>query len=365
MEEEKRRCRHISQEIVEDILVKLHVRSLMRFKAVSRDWRGTIESKFFLERHFRFQKPLGDQARILTISSETRYDRLAFDTMLFSTNGIVHEISPYPPISPIHQFEGSKISVPCDGLFCLYSNTQMSILNPATTCCRSLPYPTSTIYCDLRRDYTLLGIGRENSERRRYKIVCYFECDDKKVNESTKCKVFALDSNTWKDVDPPHCRVRYGHSLVHLDGVIYCFTCEIEPEHAKVLAFDLHTEKFQSFSISPYIGFKYSRNSGMHVLNRRLCIFDNDTLLQIWGLDINKGSWDMMHSIDVSKFSQSWRIIPMATINNYVIITNDEYHNLWALYDSKNHVLHHTCSLGHSKISFGMPYFETLVSAYQ
>ncbi|CAH8252343.1 unnamed protein product [Arabidopsis lyrata] len=147
MEEEKRRCRQIPQEIVEDILVKLQVRSLMRFKAVSRDWRGTIESKFFLDRHFRFQKSLGEQARILTISSETRYDRLAFDTMLFSTNGIVHEISPYPPISPIHRFKGSKISIPCDGLFCLYSCTLMSILNPATTCCRSLPYPTSTIYC--------------------------------------------------------------------------------------------------------------------------------------------------------------------------------------------------------------------------
>lgn len=133
------------------------------------------------------------------------------------------------------------------------------------------------------------------------KLVCFFKYDDKEVNESTKCKVFALESNTWRYVDLLHSRVCYGHSLVHLDGVIYCFIRSIE---ARVLAFDLHTEKFQSFSITPDIKSRYSSDLSMRVLNHRLCIFNKDPLLKIWGLDMNKRSWEMMHSIDFfSKFS--------------------------------------------------------------
>lgn len=197
--------------------------------------------------------------------------------------------------------------------------------------------------------------------------MCYFERD----GESTECIVFALDSNTWRYVGmPTHCRVYYGrHSLVHLDGVIYCFTRDhdIEPEHAKVLAFDLRTERFQSFSIPSNVGFRYSGKSGMLVLNHRLCIFDNDTLLQIWGLNIKMRSWEMMHSINFSSFPpqlQNLSIInPMAKINNYVVISND-FHNFWVLYNSKTHDLYRTFSHG-IMAYFGMPYSETFISPYQ
>lgn len=146
MEAGKKSCGHmIPQEIIDEILVRFPVPSLVRFKAVSRDWRTTIESECFLERHYEFQKSRGGQARFLAVSGDTRYNHLAFDTLFFSTTGIVHEISAYPPVTPTHLFEGSKISESCDGLFCLYSDTCMSILNPATTCFRTLPYLASTL----------------------------------------------------------------------------------------------------------------------------------------------------------------------------------------------------------------------------
>ncbi|EOA38952.1 hypothetical protein CARUB_v10011369mg [Capsella rubella] len=363
-----RRGGHIPQEIVEEILVKLPVRSLVRFKAVLREWRRTIESKCFQERHIGFQKSHGGrQARILALSIETRYNRLIFDILLISTNNIARKSSPYRPMTPFHWFQDSKICQPCDGLLGLYSDTHMSIFNPATTCCRSLPYPTASIPYDQRRHHTLLGIGRENCERGRYKVMCYFECDNKKVCESTKCIVFALDTNTWKDVDPPHCRLHYDHSIVHLDGVLYCFSHgHTESENAKVLAFDLHTYKFQSLSITSCIGFRYSRYSGMHNLNHRLCIFNSDTLFRIWGLDINSRSWEMMQSIDCSRLQlKNWIFLfPIARINDYFVIITDCYRHYWGLYDSKNHILYRTSFIGQAP-PFGMPYFETLVSAYQ
>lgn len=204
----------------------------------------------------------------------------------------------------------------------------------------------------------------------RYKLLWFFECDNKRVNKSTRCMVFTLDTNTWRYVDPPNCRVHYDHPLIHLDGVMYCF---MEKEShfekdLKLLVFDLHTETFESISITPDIGCRYCRELSMCVLDHRISIFkrfvdDNDRFFKIWGLDVHKRSWEMMYSIDLSCFPPEfieWRIIPMATINNYVIISNFDC-TIWVLYSSKNCILYRTSF----SCNFIMSYFETLVSAYQ
>lgn len=52
-------------------------------------------------------------------------------------------------------------------------------------------------------------------------------------------------------------------------------------------------------------------------------------------------------------------IIPVATINNYVILPN-YYHNIWVLYGSKTHILPYTFTAS----KYYMSFFETLVSIY-
>ncbi|ESQ35329.1 hypothetical protein EUTSA_v10009448mg [Eutrema salsugineum] len=364
MEREKR-CGNVPQEICDKILMKLPVKSLVRFKAVSRGWRGTIESKYFIEKHIRYQKSLqGRQVRIVVLSEEKRYNGLALENMLVSAYGIV-PVSPYLPIRAFNRFDGYKISEPCDGLFCIYTfSRKVNLVNPATTSRRRVPDPISPIS---------YGIGRENSVSPRYKLVWFFECDNEWVNKSTRCMVFALDSNTWRYVDPPPCRVQYDHPLIHLDGVMYCFTHYMEKhshfeKDLKLLAFDIHTETFQSFLLTPDIRCSSCRELRMCVLNHRICIFkrsvdDNDLFFKIWGLDINERSWETMYSIDLSCFPpefKDWGIVSMATINNYIIISNGR-RTIWVLYSSKNCILYRT------SFSFNcvMSYFETLVSAYQ
>lgn len=146
MEGEKRKRGTILQEIVDEILMKLPVKSLVRFKAVSREWRGTIESKYFIEKHNQYQKSLQlGQVRIILLSVEKRYNGLALENMLISASGIVH-VSPYLPIRAFNRFDGYKISEPCDGLICLYTLTRIfNLVNPATTSRRRLPNPTSFI----------------------------------------------------------------------------------------------------------------------------------------------------------------------------------------------------------------------------
>lgn len=52
-------------------------------------------------------------------------------------------------------------------------------------------------------------------------------------------------------------------------------------------------------------------------------------------------------------------IIPVATINNYIILPN-YYHNIWVLYGSKTHILPYTFTAS----KYYMSFFETRVSIY-
>ncbi|XP_020866262.1 putative F-box protein At2g02030 [Arabidopsis lyrata subsp. lyrata] len=386
MEAKKRRGVNIPHDIVEEILVKVPVKSLVRFKAVSKEWRGTIESKLFVDKHTRSQKYLAEgQARIVRVISlygRTIRKRLPLENLVFMpTNGIVHS-SPYRLIRHLRlPPQGYKICEPCDGLFCIYtSDCEFSLVNPATTSRRILPDPDpvhdpfdATLPC------TLVGIGRENTVSPRYKLVWFFQGHKEVVNDTARCKVFALDTNTWRDVDPPNCPVYYDQPIIHLDGVLYCFSFEMKesfivPDYnkqydVKLLAFDLSTETFQSFSVTPDIGFTTIHELSICVLNHRLCIFRkrrfinrNDLFFNIWGLDINKRSWEIMFSIELSCFPEfeSKIIIPVASINNYVILSNVS-RTIWVLFGSKTHILRSNFSYG----KYFMSFYETLVSVYQ
>ncbi|EOA26101.1 hypothetical protein CARUB_v10019523mg, partial [Capsella rubella] len=150
MEGEKRKRGNTPQEIIDEILIKLPVKSLVRFKAVSREWRGTMESKYFIEKHNQYQKSLQlRQVRILIFSEEKRYNGLSLETMLVSASGLVLHVPPcLLPIRSFNRFDFYKITMPCDGLICIYTHTRIfNLFNPATTIRRRLPYPTSDI-CD-------------------------------------------------------------------------------------------------------------------------------------------------------------------------------------------------------------------------
>ncbi|CAH2064007.1 unnamed protein product [Thlaspi arvense] len=145
MEEKKRRGFEIPLDIVEEILVKVPVKSLVRLKAVSREWRGTIESESFVEKHKRYQKSL--QAKIVTVKKihiDRRTVRSSLEILSFvPTNGIV-ETCPYRIFR--WRFTCSVIAEPCDGLLCIHKSCRrITLVNPATNSLRRLPDPTPTV----------------------------------------------------------------------------------------------------------------------------------------------------------------------------------------------------------------------------
>ena len=146
MEAKKRRGVNIPHEIVEEILVKVPVKSLVRFKGVSKEWIETIEWKMFVDKHTK--SPGEGQARIVTVVSffdrETTLNKrinLLENLVFMPSNGIV-VTSPYRLIRNLcFRPNGFKIFEPCDGLFCIYTagHGEFCLVNPATTSRRILP----------------------------------------------------------------------------------------------------------------------------------------------------------------------------------------------------------------------------------
>ncbi|CAL9248950.1 unnamed protein product, partial [Arabidopsis halleri] len=109
---------HIPNDIVEEIMVMLPVKSLMRFLAVSKHWRSFIMSKDFGERYMALEQ--SKECKLLLPTSASVVDEKAL------------------------KFEKTEwklyISESCDGLVCLYAiNIAVKVVNPATKMYIELP----------------------------------------------------------------------------------------------------------------------------------------------------------------------------------------------------------------------------------
>lgn len=86
----------------------------------------------------------------------------------------------------------------CDGLTCIYSETFMYVLDPATRWYRRLPEARfQALYCDttIRVSEPLLGFGKDNIKGI-YKLVWLYNSDCVDLDGQTNtCEVFSFNNN--------------------------------------------------------------------------------------------------------------------------------------------------------------------------
>ncbi|KAL7105849.1 hypothetical protein ACP275_07G071700 [Erythranthe tilingii] len=109
-------------EVLEEILSKLHVKDLLRFKSVSKNWNSIISSQSFINlhlkksisssSHFRVFEPYGETLKTIEYHKDLRPD-----------------VKEQPkPLEIVGEFEGTS-----DGLICYFNkfNMRMCVWNPA------------------------------------------------------------------------------------------------------------------------------------------------------------------------------------------------------------------------------------------
>ncbi|CAA7020817.1 unnamed protein product [Microthlaspi erraticum] len=291
----------LPHDVVELILERLPVWSLLRFKSVSKNWKSTIDSRRFQQRQLIQRRQLRGPDFLLYVISDYKED----ESIMVLGDSIVFKLRIPDPITMV--CHGS-----CDGLVCIFNIDGPSmVVNPATRWHRIFPLSNAQqllLNMFKRRVHRCprpkLGFGKDKFKGT-YKPVWLCNSSEFGLDNATTCEVFDFSTNAWRYVLPasPY-RIVDDQKPVYLDGSLYWLT---ECEETKVLSFDLQTETFQVISKAPFPHSPDSNDVIMCILDNRLCVSHKIWPTQsIWtSFDSLSGNgnktWKKMWSIDLTK----------------------------------------------------------------
>ncbi|CAN6830638.1 unnamed protein product [Brassica oleracea] len=294
----------LPHDVVELILERLPVKSLLRLRSVSKTWKFTIQTRRFQERQLSHRRRSRDPDILLVQYARDGCMNTDARRFVFGSSIAYTVCFPTSCRSVCHYI--------CDGLVCFYTDHDPSVcvvvVNPATRWHQSLPlarYQQLSIDRVAKKLFSAcdkFGFGKDKL-RGTYKPVILYNSYELGLDNVTTCEVFDFSINTWRYVHPasPY-QIIVLHAPVYLDGSLCWLT---ECEETKVLSFDLHTETFQVICKAPFSHVHDLFRFSMCILDNCLCVSESNWPTQdIWLLDSSGGNintWKKMYSIDLTK----------------------------------------------------------------
>ncbi|KAF8050553.1 hypothetical protein N665_1942s0003 [Sinapis alba] len=369
----------LHQDLVEEILEMLPVKSLLRFKVVSKTWKGTIESQCFKERHM-IRRQSGEPSFLL-IDDQDDDEGVLYNedflirTLVFGPPNLIgdqnFDYADQPEFGYHLSFD--YVSRSCDGLVCIYEfHGSIFVLNPTTKWMREVPQ--ASLQKLLSQGYyqyglNLLAFGKDICTKT-YKLVWLYNSFELNLNGATTCEVFDFNINTWRYVESSPYRVLSDQHPIYLNGSLHWLIFKSNTE-IKVISFDCHTEIFQEIPESPITEEEGSKII-MCNLNNRLCVSEKKWPAQdIWTLNCPDMTWEKIYSLDLSSCpngllsGEIWPIAyPLAVLNKRKILFDDEYqvgrpHVVIYDLETKSYSL---CFVPAVSLTLITPYFQSLVS---
>ncbi|XP_059661929.1 F-box protein CPR1-like [Cornus florida] len=245
---------NIPDDLIPDVLCRLPVKSLLRFRCVSKQWRALIDSPNFINLHLN--QSLRTNTNWSLISRRYSFQNLyciGYQSLDDILKHGYHNVLPvkheYPFLRLPHHF---NIVGYCNGLMCLLSSTLSSIkapilLNPSTKKHQILP-PEPQIWSS----YPVYGFGYD-AVTDDYKIVRV----SRFVGEGfgPEVVVFSSRLNKWRM--SPHCVphfLRHNFSGVFFNGALHWVATRqhespLDNYSIYIVAFDLVVENFREVKL--------------------------------------------------------------------------------------------------------------------
>ncbi|XP_059670642.1 putative F-box protein At1g32420 [Cornus florida] len=243
-------CHQMLEDLTIEILLRLPVKSLTRFKSVCKYWYTLIRSSTFVNKHINHHS---NKARLLiqhyNYSTETHVFALFPDEMLASFPPVYYDIQ--------KPCQSRDIIGHCDGILGLWDWDDSIILwNPATREFRHLPMPNPNIPPDFSPIQYKFGFGLDPTTDD-YKLVLirnYWDSEGFSSYDASIIVVYYLSTNSWRIFEADLTRVCYVHDSICstcLNGVYYWLTSELGKldwsttyYYNAILTFDLSNEFF-------------------------------------------------------------------------------------------------------------------------
>jgi F-box interacting protein len=182
---------YLPSELIVEILLRLPVKSLIRFKSICKPWFSLISQHNFANSHFQITAATHTR-KILTISRTLPHKIQSTD---FEINH--HSVSPkHKFLQPFfyHQIKGS-----CRGFICLCCYIDIWIWNPSNGFHKQIPL--SPFGSKLRENHIphLYGFGYDHARDDYLVVLLSYD-----PNFSSHLEFFSLRDNMWNEIEDTH-----------------------------------------------------------------------------------------------------------------------------------------------------------------
>uniref|UniRef100_A0A2N9FM30 F-box domain-containing protein n=1 Tax=Fagus sylvatica TaxID=28930 RepID=A0A2N9FM30_FAGSY len=270
----------LPDEIVFDILTRVPVKSLIRFRCVSKSWYSSTANPIFITAHF-------NQAQSLSNNNHNGYllyesaSRELCSVICNSDYTLTHISSFEIPFSGV-EFVGF-----CNGIFCLHkcSNNVLYLWNPSIRKFKMLN--TTRLCVPAASENVSIGLAyhSHNNDFKILRIKSY------KV-QPPAAEVYTLSTDSWRWVEIPFDSLNecgpdrlFGYVIsspcLFLHGALHSIAKT--PHHDFILAFDVNDEKFREIMLP--------RNylDGIESCFERLVVFKGSLALFAYGDALDEG----------------------------------------------------------------------------
>ncbi|KAK9121329.1 hypothetical protein Syun_018946 [Stephania yunnanensis] len=343
------------REIIECILSRLPVKSLLRFRCVSKSWLELISDPDFIKSHLK-QSNLSNDVKIILKS-----DSIIYSLDLVDGNLVV---DPHRPYEPSFWDDDDLILDSCDGLLYMFSLNYYfkSVWNPSTRERTVLPdcpsRPSGDIIDYMEASYGFFYDPITDD----YKVVEIHYYDSEDEDTLSEVRVYSFASNSWKVI------TEFLYACISTTGVLtngalhwVAHRCDTSEQSRLMISFDIGSEEFQEVPLPEF------KNGNVYlsvaVLAGSLCILRHGTLsLEAWVMK-NYGvreTWTMFFSIGEPVYNLHSFCKPLCILKNGEVLLTMKGEQL-ILYDPKDGRVRNIRVRGLSKWDEMKIYVESLL----
>ncbi|XP_039005094.1 F-box/kelch-repeat protein At3g23880-like [Hibiscus syriacus] len=238
-----------------EILSKLPVKSLTRFKLVCRDWSSSFHTKLFITKHHQNNLRNNHLNLLLKRSHGNTHDDIYYFSQLSTEKGqnfsVNHNIR-LPFFE--NNFYAPLIYGPCNGLLCLHEFAKVALWNPSTRELKTLSQ--SSVQRPPNLGYTAFGLcfgfgyDPQTDDYKIVRFVVNYVVDDG-YEDSTQVELYSLKSDSMTEIVVPY-EGPYGGVVFNTYVNEFYYWQALGDSGELVLAFDMADEKFSTLPMTEF-----------------------------------------------------------------------------------------------------------------
>ncbi|XP_009625868.1 F-box protein CPR1-like [Nicotiana tomentosiformis] len=270
----------LPEDLVFYILLRCPVKSLMRFKGISKAWYNFIQSATFINLHLNRITTIEDEFILFKYSIKEEPEE--FKNVLSFLSGHNDALNPlFPDIDVSYMTSNCSCTFfpligPCNGLIALTDSITIILINPATRNFRLLPPSPFGCPKGFHRSVEELGLGFD-SIANDYKVVRLSEVfwdppNDYPGPKESKVDMCDLSIDSWRELDYEQLPLIYWvpcAETFYKEAVHWFATIDLS---MVILCFDVCTETFRNMKMPHTFIFDNEQYCGLVILSESLTL---------------------------------------------------------------------------------------------